>query len=64
MGRGTAGEAVPGHGLTALDLSDSTLHAFTAALQGVVAAGVSAAVPSPDLSSLMGKVATLYLLYL
>ena len=51
-------------GLEALDLSDSDLHTFAAALQGVVAAGVSAAVPSSAPSTPKGKVVTIYLLYL
>ena len=51
-------------GLETLGLSDSALHTFAAALQGVVAAGISAAVPSPSLSAPTGKVATLSLLHL
>ena len=50
--------------LVALGLYDSALHAFAAALQGVVAAGVSAALPSPAPSGPTGKVATLSLLHL
>ena len=50
--------------LAALGLSDSALHTFAAALQGVVAAGVIAEVPSPALSAPTGKVATLSLLHL
>ena len=53
----------PATGLSALGFSDSVLHAITAALQGVLAAGVRAAVPSPYSSTPTGKVATLYLLY-
>ena len=48
--------------LAALGLSDSALHAFVEALQGVVAAGASATVPSPAPSGPTGKVATLSLL--
>ena len=47
-----------------LGLSDSALHAFALALQGGVAAGVSAEVPPPFLSIPTGKVATLSLLHL
>ena len=54
----------PATGLAALGLSDSYLHAFTAALQGVLEAGVIAEVPSPSPSSPMGKVMTLSLLHL
>ena len=50
--------------LAALGLSNSALHAFAAALQGVVAAGVSMLVPFPSLSAPTGEVATLSLLYL
>ena len=42
--------------LADLGLSDSAIHTFTAALQGVVAAGVSAEVPSPTPSVPAGKV--------
>ena len=51
-------------GLAALGIWDHPLHAFEAALQGVLAAVVSVAVSSPSLSSLMGKVTILSLLYL
>ena len=51
-------------GLLDLRLSDPALHAFAAALQGVVVAGVSAALPSPDPSGPMGKVVTLSPLHL
>ena len=54
----------PATGLADLDLSNSSLHAFTAALQGVAVAGVSATVPSPAPSAPTGKVATLSLLYI
>ena len=54
----------PSTGLASLGLSDSALHYFTAALQGVVVAGVSAVVPSPAPSGPAGKVATLPLLHL
>ena len=49
-------------GLAALDLSDSAPHKFAAALQGMVAAGVSAV--SPSLSYPTGNFAILSLLYL
>ena len=51
-------------GLAALGLSYSAIHTLAAALQGVVAAGVSVALPSPAPSGLMGKVATLSLLHI
>ena len=54
----------PDTGLAALGLSDYALHAFAAALKGVLGAGVSVAVTSPSLSALTGKVATLPLLHL
>ena len=54
----------PATGLSALDLSDSSLHTFTAAMQGMVAAGFSMEVPSPAPSAPMGKIATLSLLHL
>ena len=52
----------PSTGLTDLGLSYSVLHTFAAAVQGVVAALVSVAVPSPSLSAPTGKVVTLSLL--
>ena len=55
---------LPATGLAALDLSESALHASAAALQGLVAARISAAVPSPALSAPTVKVATLSLLHL
>ena len=61
---GQQAQSAPATGLAALGLSDSGLDAFAAALQGVVAAGVSAALPSPSQSGPMRKVATLSLLYL
>ena len=54
----------PATGLAALGLSESALHAFAAALQGVVVAGVSVAVISPSPSAPTGKVVTLSLLHL
>ena len=54
----------PATGLATIGLSDSALHAFAADLQGVVADGVSAEVPSPAPSGPTGKVATLCLLHL
>ena len=50
--------------LAALILSDTAIHAFTAALQGVLAAGVGAAFPSHYPEAPTRKVATLSLLYL
>ena len=50
--------------LASLGLSESALHAFTAALQGVVAAGVSTEVTSLVLSAPTGKIETLSLLHL
>ena len=63
-GGGKQVQPPPAMGLAALGLSDSALHAFTAALQGVVAAGVSAEFPYPAPSGPTGKVATPYLLHL
>ena len=54
----------PATSLASLGLSDSAIHTFTTALQVVVAAGVSLAVPSPSPSALTGKVMTLSLLHL
>ena len=54
----------PATGLADLGLSDSTLHAFIAVQQCVVADGVSAEVPSPSPSVLTVKVAKIYLLHL
>ena len=51
-------------GLAALDLSDANLQAFTAALQGVVTAGVVSDLPSPLPAAPGGKVACLSLLHL
>ena len=51
-------------GLAALGLSESTVHAFAAALQEVVAAGVGAALPSLSTIAHSGRVAVLSLLYL
>ena len=65
--RGEGGQQVrppPATGLTAHGLSDSTLHAFKASLQVMVADGVSAETPSPALSAPTGKVATMSLLHL
>ena len=50
--------------LASLGLSDFALHTFSADLQAVVAAGVSAAVPSPAPSTPAGNVETLSLLHL
>ena len=54
----------PATGLAALGQSYYGLHAFAEALQGVVAAGVSLAVPSPGPSAPTGKVTTMSLLHL
>ena len=54
----------PATGPADLGLSGSALHTFAAALQGVVAARVSAEVTSSAPSALTGKVATLSLLQL
>ena len=54
----------PATGLGALGISDSALHAIAVAMQGVVANGVAAALPSPVPSGTTGKVATLSLLHL
>ena len=54
----------PETGLAALGLSDANIHTFTSDLQGVVASGVGAALPSPYPLVTMGKVATLSLLHL
>ena len=51
-------------GLAALGLSDATLQAFAASLQGVVMAGVVLALPSPSPAAPGGKVACLSLLHL
>ena len=54
----------PATGLAALGLLDYALHTFAAALQGVVAARVSAEVPSLSPSAPTGNVATFSLLHL
>ena len=51
-------------GLTVLGLLDETVHAFTSALQGVMAAGVGAALPSPSPSATSGRVAALSIIHL
>ena len=48
----------------ALGLSDATLQAFAATLQGVVTAGIVSNLPSPSTSAPGGKVACLSLLHL
>ena len=50
-------------GLADLGLLGSSIHAFTEALQGMLVARFSAAVPSPSPSPPTGKVATLSLLH-
>ena len=57
-------QPAPATGLADLGLSDSAIHALAAALQGVVVAGVTVALPSPVPSGPTGKVATLSLLHL
>ena len=57
-------QPAPTTGLAALGLTESAVHALAEALQGVVANGVAAALPSPALSGPTGKVATLSLLHL
>ena len=47
-----------------LGLTDSAIHAIAVALQGGVANGVAAKLPSPALAGPTGKVATLSLLHL
>ena len=64
MGGGKPARPPPAIGLSAIGMLEYALHAFTAALQGVVAAGFSMAVPSPAASDAMGKIATLSLLNL
>ena len=64
MGGGQPVRLPPPTGLAALGLSNSALHAFVAAMKVVVAAGVSAPVPSPAPSVPTRKVATLPLLHL
>ena len=54
----------PTTGLVALGLSDSAPHTFVADLQGLVAAGVRVALPSPSPFGPTGKVTTLSLLHL
>ena len=51
-------------GLVAICILDSSLHAFAAPLQGMLAARVGAAVPSPSPYAPMGKVAKITLLHL
>ena len=51
-------------GLAALGLSDATLQAFAAALQGVVTARLFSALPCPSPAAPGGKVAPLSLLHL
>ena len=51
-------------GITALGLSDAHLQAFTAALQGVVTAGVVSSLPSPSPAAPGGRVDRLSFLHL
>ena len=62
--QGAVGGGGAAIGLDALGLSDATLQAFTAAMQGVVTAGVVSALPSPSPAAPGGKVARLSLLHL
>ena len=54
----------PETGIAALVLSGATIHDFAAALQGVVAVGVGAALSTPYTAAPTEKVSTLYLLHL
>ena len=54
----------PAPGLATLGLLDATVHAFAAALQGVVTAGVEVPLPPPSNSAPSGRVAVLSLLHL
>ena len=56
-------QPAPATGLAALGLTESAVHAIAVAMQGVVANGVAAALPSPAPSGPTGKVATLSLLH-
>ena len=47
-----------------LRLLDTMVHTFASALQGVVAVGVGAALPSPSPSAPLGRVAVISLLHL
>ena len=47
-----------------LGLSDDTVHAFAAALQGMVTAGVGEALPYPSPSAPSGRVAKILLFHL
>ena len=57
-------QSAPATGLAALGLTESAVHALAVDLQGVVANGVAAALPSPAPAGPMAKVATLSLLHL
>ena len=61
---GGGGAAAAAAGLAALSLLDTTLQAFTAALQGMVTAGVVLALTSPSPAAPGGKVAHLSLFHL
>ena len=56
--------APPAPVLATLGILDATVHAFAAALQGVVAAGVGAALTSPSHSAPSGGVAALFLIHI
>ena len=51
-------------GLATLEISDTVVHAFAAALQGVATAGVGTALPSPSPAAPAGRVVTLSILHL
>ena len=55
---------LPAQGLAVIGISDATSHSFAAALQGVVAALVGAALHSPSPVAPPGRVAALLLLHL
>ena len=55
---------LPYHGLASLGISDAAVHAFSAALQEVVATGVEAALPSHLPAATPGKAKALSLLHL
>ena len=55
---------LPAMGLAALGIFDAAVHAFTAALQGVVTAGVGEVLPVTSPIAPAGRVAALLLLHL
>ena len=64
MGGGYLSVSPSAEGLGDLGLSESIIHAFVAALQGLLVVGVVAALPSPYPAAPEGKFATLSLLHL